>query len=60
MRSETKQSRDFYLLGLHEFNLALLSFLKSLLGIGALGLEGLLQLSHSLHCLVAVNCEQSK
>ena len=55
MRSETKQPRDFYLLGLHELNLALLSFVESLLGLGAFGLEGFFQFSHSIHGLVTVD-----
>ena len=55
VRSKTEQPRDFYLLGLHEFNLVLLGFLESFLGISALGLESLLQLSYPFYHIVATN-----
>ena len=55
MRSKGEQPRGFHLFCLHELNLTLLSFVESLLGLGALGLEGLLQFSYSIHGLVAVN-----
>ena len=55
MRSKREQPSGFHLLRLHELDLALLSFVESLLGLGAFGLEGLLQFSYSIHCLVAVN-----